>query len=183
MHNVFRTRSRISAPAETRRVGGGARDSRHTGRPRGSPGDRAAHLLCISWREAQRSGPSDPLQSHSTPRCGWPWGVVTNHDHDLQRDKRTLAGCPNIQTYGSPTPATYMLTAQGPWMTWSASLQSYIHEDAAPDHQQVWIFKKSLVNIFPQKHKHYLCFPSAPTHSCIRAMWGHLGHLLPSACP
>lgn len=80
--------------------------------------------------------------------------LATNHDHDLQRDKWTLAGCPNIQTHGSPTLATYMLTAQGPWTIWNASLQSYIHEDAAPDHQQVWIFQKNLVNIFPQKHNH-----------------------------
>lgn len=26
--------------------------------------------------------------------------LATNHDHDLQRDKWTLAGCPNIQTHG-----------------------------------------------------------------------------------
>lgn len=76
--------------------------------------------------------------------------LATNHDHDLQKDKWTLAG--SLQYLVTSPRYFHTLTAQGPGMTLDASLQSYVHEDASPDHQQTWIFEKRLTNIFPQKH-------------------------------
>lgn len=118
MHNVFRTReqnfSTLPRPAGWEGELGTA----------GTLGDRAAHretarLTCSASPGGKLSDlvPAilfKVIALHAADGLGC---LATNHDHDLQRDKWTLAGCPNIQTYGSPNPATYMLTAQGPWMT------------------------------------------------------------------
>lgn len=157
---------------------------RLTGRPSSSPGDHAAHLLCISWREAQRSGPSDPLQSHSTPRCGWPW--VPGHQPrswppERQVDISWLPQHPDLwvtnpcyihaHCSGSMDDLKCQFTELHTWRCcpWSPTSMN--------------IQEKSSEHLPTETQPLSLCFPSAPTHSCIRAMWGHVGHLLPSACP
>lgn len=78
--------------------------------------------------------------------------LATNHDHHLQKDKRTLAG--SLQHLVTNPRYFHMLPAQGLGMTRDARSQSYVREDAAPDHQQTRIFEKRLMNVFPQKHNH-----------------------------
>lgn len=88
---------------------------------------------------------------HAADRLG---GLATNHNHDLQKDKQTLAGSPQLMEICVINPWSFTCQLPGVHDLTCHLTELHTWRCYPPNHQQTGRFKKVGKDILPQKHHH-----------------------------